>query len=339
MNVFDLAAANLVSPVVLFFALGLLAALARSELSIPESVAKATALYLMLSIGFKGGVEVARSGLDGRLVATLLVGALLSAVLPVIGFALLRWMSGLSRVDAAAVAAHYGSISIVTFVAATQALAIAGMPFEGWMVAVAAAMETPAILSALWLARRKGEGEGRTDPRARVEPGQQVEPLGPLLREIGLNASVVMLVGSFFIGWATGERGLNQISAFIVSPFQGVLCLFLLDMGLVAGRGLREGRKHLEPAVVGFGVAMPLISATLAALVAWPLGLSVGGTFLLLTLAASASYIAVPAAMRLALPEARPAIYLTLSLGVTFPFNLTVGIPLYLTIAGLLARP
>lgn len=307
----------------LFFALGLAAALARSELSIPDAIAKALALYLMLAIGFKGGVEVARSGVDGRLLATMAVGAVLSALIPLIAYAALRLTSRLSGVDAAAVAAHYGSISIVTFVAATQTLNTLGLPFEGYMVAVAAVMETPAIITALLLARW-----GRPPSEAGTAEG-----IGPLLREVSLNASVVMLVGSFLIGWATGVRGLEMIASFIVDPFRGVLCLFLLDMGLVAGRGLREGGRHLRPPVLAFGLYMPMLSAGLAAGACLLLGLSVGGTALMITLAASASYIAVPAAMRLALPEANPAVYLTLSLGVTFPFNLAIGIPLYVALA------
>jgi len=319
-SLFDLAAQNLLSPMVLFFALGLAAALARSDLAIPEAVAKTLALYLMLSIGFKGGAEVAASGVTGRMLAVMAAGVVLSFVIPVIGFAYLRAASRLSSVDAAAVAAHYGSISIVTFVAATETVRGQGLPFEGYLVAVAAIMETPAILSALYLARRSGDAPA--------------EGLGPLMREIGLNASVVMLVGSFLIGWATGPRGLAMIAPFIVDPFRGILCLFLLDMGLVAGRGMREGARHLAPPVLAFGLLMPVVSAFLATLAVWPIGLSAGGAALFITLAASASYIAVPAAMRLALPEAKPAIYLTLSLGVTFPFNLALGIPLYLALAG-----
>jgi hypothetical protein len=319
----DLAAQNLVTPMVLFFALGLAAALARSDLSVPEAIAKTLALYLMMAIGFKGGVEVAKSGVDSRLLATMAAGAVLSAVIPLIAFGALSLTSRLSRIDAAAVAAHYGSISIVTFVAATQTLAVLGLDYEGYLVAVAAVMETPAIITALLLARGVGPQAG---------PGKG-EALGPLMREVGLNASVVMLVGAFLIGWATGERGMDMISAFVVDPFRGILCLFLLDMGLVAGRGLREGRKHLTLPVIAFGLYMPLVAAALAGLTALTLDLSVGGTALLVTLSASASYIAVPAAMRLALPEARPAIYLTLSLGVTFPFNLALGIPLYVAIA------
>ena len=315
----DLAAANLLSPMFLFFVLGVAATLARSDLSIPEAIAKGLSLYLMLAIGFKGGVGVAENGLDLKLAGAIVAGIILSAVLPLIAFRLLMTTSNLPRVDAAAVAAHYGSISIVTFLAATQALEQNGIPFEGYMVAVAAAMETPAIMAALWLAHT---GDKRMDTAT--------------LREVMLNCSIVLLVGSFIIGIITGADGLEAIAPFIVDPFKGILCLFLLDMGVIAGRGLREGRRHLTWPVILFGLYMPLIGGALGALAALAVGLSVGGTALMITLAASASYIAVPAALRLALPEARPAIYLPLSLGITFPFNLTLGIPLYLAAAAML---
>lgn len=330
MTILTLAQQNLLSPMVLFFALGLTAALARSDLSIPEAIAKTLALYLMMAIGFKGGVEVAKAGIDARLLSAVGAGVALSFAIPVIGFAMLRLVSRLPVADAAAVSAHYGSISIVTFVAGTEAVRAAGLGFDGTMVAVAAMMETPAILSALLLARTFAEPEV-------ARGGEPREPLGALLREVGLNGSVVMLTGSFLIGWITGEKGLSQIAAFIVDPFRGILCLFLLDMGLLAGRGLREGWRHLAPPVLAFGLVMPLIAAALATGAAWLIALPEGGAALFITLAASASYIAVPAAMRLALPQARPAIYLTLSLGVTFPFNLTLGLPLYLALAGRIA--
>ena len=227
-------------------------------------------------------------------------------------------MTGLSAVDAAAVAAHYGSISIVTFVTATSVITGQGLAFEGYMVAVAAAMEAPAIVSALWLAARSGSG-ARMDAR--------------LWHEILLNGSIVLLVGSFLIGAVTGAEGMARIDAFIVAPFQGILCLFLLDMGLVAGRGLRGSKGVLGLGTIAFGMVMPMVGAAFGLVVALVIGLSVGGTALMMTLAASASYIAVPAAMRVALPEANPSVYLTLSLGVTFPFNLIFGIPAYLAVA------
>ncbi|MFK7878665.1 sodium-dependent bicarbonate transport family permease [Roseobacter sp.] len=317
-QIITLASNNLLSPIILSFALGVAASLARSDLSVPEAAAKALSIYLLFAIGFKGGVSVSSHGIDARLGLTLLAGIILSALLPLIAFGLLQVMTKLSRLDAAAVAAHYGSISIVTFVAATSVLESSGIASEGYMVAVAAAMEAPAILSALWLISRGGEGR-RMD--------------SDLWREIMLNGSIVLLVGSFFIGWATGEEGLKEISSFIVAPFKGVLCLFLLDMGLVAGRGLRGGSGVLRPGVLAFGVLMPIIGSLFGLGTSLLLGLSAGGVALMMVLSASASYIAVPAAMRVALPEANPSIYLTLSLGVTFPFNLTLGIPLYIAIA------
>ena len=320
MSLFDLASQNLLSPMVLFFVLGLLAAVARSDLSIPEAVAKLLALYLMMSIGFRGGAEVGHHGLTAKLGAAVAAGVALSFLTPVAAFAVLRLVSRLGTVDAAAVAAHYGSISAVTLVAVTGVLTQMGVPFEGYLIAVAAAMETPAILSALLLARR-GNG-GAAGART-----------SDLVREIGLNGSVVMLLGAFVIGAITGTRGMTMLKPFLVDPFAGFLCLFLLDMGLVAGRGLKPGLKHLSPALVGFAIVMPLIGGGVAALLAMAIGLSPGGTAVFMTLAASASYIAVPAALRLALPEANPAIALTLSLGVTFPFNLVLGIPLYVAAA------
>lgn len=310
------------SPMILCFALGLAAALARSDLTVPEAMAKAMSLYLLFSIGFKGGVSVAGHGFDAQLGLALLAGVLLSFVLPFVAYGLLRGITRLPALDAAAVSAHYGSVSIVTFVTASTVLSGRGLEAEGFMVAVAAAMEAPAIVSALWLAAKSGAGR-RMD--------------GRLWHEILLNGSIVLLVGAFMIGMATGSDGMARIESFIVSPFQGVLCLFLLDMGLVAGRGLRGSRGVLGLGALAFGVIMPMLGAGFGLMAGLALGLSVGGTALMMVLGASASYIAVPAAMRVALPEANPAVYLTLSLGVTFPFNLVFGIPAYVAIAQSLA--
>lgn len=317
-DILNLAAANLLTPMILSFALGLVAALARSELTVPEAAAKAMSIYLLFAIGFKGGVAVAAHGVDGGLLGALAGGVVLSFGLPFVAFGLLSVLTRLPSLDRAAVAAHYGSISIVTFVTATSMLQGAGIASEGYMVAVAAAMEAPAIVSALWLVSRSGTG-------ARID--------AELWREILLNGSIVLLVGSFVIGMVTGADGMTRIESFIVAPFQGVLCLFLLDMGLVAGRGLRGVRGVLGPGALAFGIIMPVVGAAAGLGIGVVLGLSAGGVGLMMTLAASASYIAVPAAMRVALPEANPAIYLTLSLGVTFPFNLTIGIPAYVALA------
>jgi hypothetical protein len=312
-EVITLATENLLSPVILCFLLGLAAAIGRSDLSIPEAAAKMLSVYLLFAIGFKGGVSVAGHGMDLTLGAALLTGAVLSALLPFLAFALLRLLTRMDRLNAAAVAGHYGSISIVTFLAGANLLGQRGVESEGFMVAVAAVMEAPAILSALWLVSRRGQS--RFD--------------AALLREILLNGSIVLLVGAFFIGWITGQQGMDRIEPFIGPPFQGVLCLFLLDMGLIAGRGLRRSGRTLGAGALAFGVAMPVLGSLFGLGAAMLLGLSLGGTVLLMILAASASYIAVPAAMRVALPEADPSVYLTLSLGVTFPFNLAVGIPIY----------
>ncbi|OZA10721.1 MAG: sodium-dependent bicarbonate transport family permease [Rhodobacterales bacterium 17-64-5] len=318
-DILSLAGANLLTPMILSFALGLAAALARSELTIPEAVAKGMSIYLLFSIGFKGGVAVADHGLDVRLGAALLAGVVLSFALPFVAFGLLKLMTRLSVTDAAAVAAHYGSISIVTFVTGSSVVQAAGLSAEGYMVAVAAAMEAPAIISALFLVQRGGGQAERLDAE--------------LWREILLNGSIVLLVGSFLIGMLTGQQGMARIEAFIVAPFQGVLCLFLLDMGLVAGRGMRGARGVMTPGVLLFGLLMPVVGAGFGLAAGMALGLSTGGVALLMVLAGSASYIAVPAAMRVALPDANPSVYLTLSLGVTFPFNLVIGIPAWVAVA------
>jgi uncharacterized protein len=315
---FNLASINLLSPPVLFFVLGFGGAMLGSNLTLPEAMAKTLSIYLMLAIGFKGGAAAAAHGLGTDLILALVSGAILSAAIPVIAYGLLGVMAKLPVADRAAVSAHYGSISIVTFVAATAAMKAAGLEFEGFLVAVAAIMETPAILVALYIA---GRASGKkTEQRE-------------LMSEVFLNSSIVVLTGAFVIGAITGDSGMKDIEGFISVPFKGILCLFLLDMGAVAGRGVKNGWQGMSGGLIAFALIMPYISAALAIPFGVMAGLSTGGLAVLMTLAASASYIAVPAAMRLALPEARPSIYLTLSLGLTFPMNLTVGIPIYSEIA------
>jgi hypothetical protein len=322
-DIISVAGGNLLSPMVLFFALGFIAALGRSDLAIPEAIAKGISLYLMLAIGFKGGAGLASHGIDATMIAAALAGVALSFSMPLLAYVLARRIAGLGGIDAAAVAAHYGSISIVTFVSAGEFLRMLGVTFEGYMVAVMALMETPAIISGLWLARRH-----------LARPADKHER-GDVLREVFLNGSVVLLSGAFIIGAVTGETGMATVAPFIDAPFKGVLCFFLLDMGLIAANRLR-GTKTLTAGLVGFGILMPLIGGALGLAAGAAIGLSLGGVTLMGVLAASASYIAVPAAMRLALPEANPAVYLTVSLAITFPFNLTIGIPLYLSAARLL---
>ena len=320
--ILDAALANLLSPPILFFVLGLLAGWVRSDLEVPDAIAKALALYLILAIGFKGGAAMAESGELMAIVPVLLVAAALSFSIPLWLDLALRLTSTLGPVDRGAIAAHYGSVSIVTFVAATQFLTLRGTSYEGYMAAVVAVMELPAILTGLWLAgRAAGHGAGRTAVRFDRK----------VVREVLFNGSVVLLTGAFLIGWITGPPGLARIEGFITVPFQGVLCLFLLDMGLVVGRS--PALKRLRVGLVVVALVAPLGNGALGLAAGWALGLSVGGVMLLATLSASASYIAVPAALRLALPRADTSLGLALALGITFPFNLVLGIPLFAALA------
>ncbi|WP_233255994.1 sodium-dependent bicarbonate transport family permease [Falsiroseomonas bella] len=306
---------------VMFFGLGLAAGLARSDLAVPDAVAKALSLYLMLAIGLKGGMALAAPGASEGLFGALALGIALSFLLPLPAYALLRGPVRLDRVTAAAVAGHYGSVSVVTYAAAAGTLTTAGIASEGFMPAVLAAMETPAILTALLLARRGRQGAVRGKRH--------------LAREVLLNGSVVLLLGSFLIGWIGGAGQKAQLAPFVEGLFPGALCLFLLEMGLLAARQLRAAPGRLSARLVVFGLVMPLIGAAAGLGAGLFAGLSLGGVALMMTLAASASYIAVPAAMRLALPEADAGVYVTLSVAITFPFNIVLGIPLYLWVAGL----
>ncbi|MFM7029145.1 MAG: sodium-dependent bicarbonate transport family permease [Chakrabartia sp.] len=312
---------TLISPVILFFVLGALAAAVKSDLSVPEPIAKGMSLYLMAAIGLKGGVQVSAAGLSVDMASASLAGLTLSFLIPLLAFALLRSWGGLDRLNAGAVAAHYGSVSIVTFVTASEALSRAGTAPAGYMVAVLALMETPAILTGLMLAQsglaRKSDAPG-----------------GHVWREVFLNGSVVLLLGAFVIGLVVGKEKYGAISPVFTTGFSGILCLFLLDMGLIAVRRLRESRA-MTWRLASLGIALPLINGTIGLAIAVLLGLHAGTAAAFAMLAASASYIAVPAAMRMALPKADPGIYLSMSLAVTFPFNIVIGIPLF---AGLAAR-
>lgn len=314
----------LLSPVILFFVLGAAAAFLRSDLAIPEAIAKGMALYLMAAIGLKGGVQVAEAGFSPDMLAAGLAGLALSCAIPVPAYILLRRLAGLDAINAGAVAAHYGSVSVVTYVTAAEILAHGGLPPEGYMVAVLALMETPAIVVGLLLAQRGGRLGGQRT--------------GDLLHETLLNGSVVLLTGSFVIGLIIGKPGFAGIAPLFETGFRGVLCLFLLDMGLVAARRLREANA-LNIRLVALAILLPVINGTIGVSLGLVVGLSSGSAAALGILAASASYIAVPAAMRLALPQADPGLYLSMSLGVTFPFNITAGIPLFTLLATWMSQP
>ena len=310
---------TLTSPVILFFVLGIFAAMVRSDLAIPEAFAKAMSIYLMAAIGLKGGIEVAESGFTSELASAAATGLSLSFLLPFLAFLLLTRIGRLDRTDAGAVAAHYGSVSVVTFVTAKEILTGQGLSPAGYMVAVLALMETPAIISGLWLARR-----GETSPNG----------VG-LMHEVFANASVILLVGAFVIGMIAGKDGFEPVRPLFDTGFRGVLCLFLLDMGLIAARRLIQSKK-LNIRLVSLAIILPLINGTLGVFAGTIIGMDVASAATLGILAASASYIAVPAAMRMALPEADPGIYLSMSLGITFPFNIIIGITLFTQLAKLI---
>jgi uncharacterized protein len=320
-----LSAQVLLAPAILFFLLGLGAAFLKSDLSIPEPIAKAMAIYLMVAIGFKGGHEVAVGGVSADMLIAAGLGMALSFAFPFLAFALIRALAKLDGVNAGAIAAHYGSISVVTFVTALEVFRIAGTPVPGYMVAVMALMETPAILSGLWLARRALPASAKADKGGDHE----------VLREVLFNGSVMLLVGAFVIAMISGQKGYDVMAPLIDLPFKAVLCFFLLDMGLVAARQLM-GAKLLTWRLIACALILPPLGALLGGGLAALAGLPVGAVAALAALAASASYIAVPAAIRLTLPQANPGLYLTCSLAISFPFNVTIGLPLYLTYARML---
>jgi len=315
----SLVASNLLNPPVLFFALGALAHFLRSDLEIPQPLPKFFSLYLLLAIGFKGGVELHESGLGGPVVATLAAAMGMALFVPLWTWTILR--RRLDAANAAAVAATYGSISAVTFIAATAFLAQLGLASSGYMVAAMALMESPAIVVGIALARRAGAGASPANG--------QGAGWSHLLRDSFANGSVLVLSGALAIGWATGSSGKEALAPFTDGIFRGMLCLFLLDMGIVSARRVGALRE-LGWFPVAFAVLVPLANAALGIVVARWLGLDQGDALLFVALCASASYIAVPAALRLALPEANPGLYVSMALALTFPFNIVVGLPLYM---------
>jgi uncharacterized protein len=320
---------NLFTPAILFFALGILAGFFKSDLEIPNSISRYLAIYLMMAIGFKGGVAIANTpDLNGDVISLILAGVIIGFLQPFLGYALLRLTTKLDTPTAAAVAAHYGSISMVTFVTAASFLDVNGLVYAGYIVAVLALMEAPAILSGLFIAHR-------TDPATKAHAKEERQLI---TREIFTNGAILLLLGSFLIGWITGQKGMDKLEGFLDTPFQGILALFLLDMGLLVSKNIHHLKSFTWPLVL-FGLYMPLIGASIGLGVALLLELNVGTATLFMVLCASASYIAVPAAMRLALPEAKAAIYLPMSIAITFPFNIIFGIPLYYTLCYLFLTP
>lgn len=318
---------NLLSPPVLFFFMGAIAVTVKSDLGIPDQISKFLSLYLLFSIGFKGGVALAESTLDTSLATTLGSAVLLSALTPMLVFVVLKRF--LSHVDSAAIAATYGSISAVTFIAASNYLTAQGVEWSGYMVAAMALMEAPAIITGLMLYASTNQTNTSFE-------------WGKISHEAFLNGSVFLIMGSMVVGYITGTNGMNQVHVFVKDMFLGILCLFLLDMGIVAFTKLREllqsGGSAPLGIMTGAGLIFPILGAGTAAILGTIFHLPEGNLMLLMVLAASASYIAVPAALRLSLPSANPSIYLPMSLAITFPFNLLVGIPIYHEISVLIAQ-
>ncbi len=311
-------------PVILFFALGVLARLARSELRLPEALYETLSIYLLIAIGLKGGAQIAVQPL-AALWPVALAAVALSAAVPLVLYPVLRVGVRLGAADAASIAAHYGSVSVVTFAVAQSALARAGIEPEAFLAMLVALMEAPGIVVGVLLARRGMAREAG-------QSGAGSSSWGTLLHEVLLGKAVVLLLGGIAIGWIAGPAGLAPIDPVFVGLFKGVLALFLLELGLVAGGRLQDLRRA-GPRLLAFGLIAPPLLALAGGALGLALGLSVAGVATLATLAASASYIAAPTAMRIAVPQANPSLSIGLSLGVTFPFNVLVGIPLYIELA------
>jgi hypothetical protein len=321
----NLVLSNILNPPVLFFFLGMLAILMKSDLEIPAPVPKLFSLYLLFAIGFKGGVELVKSGITQEVVLTLLAAILMACAVPLYTFFILKLK--LDSYNAAAIAATYGSISAVTFITAGSFLQQLGIDFDGYMVAALALMESPAIIVGLILVNlfTADQNEDREFAWAEV------------LQEAFLNSSVFLLVGSLLIGVLTGEHGWEVLKPFSQDMFYGVLTFFLLDMGLVAARRIKDLEKT-GLFLISFAILVPIVNAGIGLLIAKLIGMPEGNALLFCVLCASASYIAVPAAMRLTVPEANPSLYVSTALAVTFPFNIIAGIPLYLYGINLLWR-
>lgn len=325
---------NLLIPAVLFFALGFLARAVKSDLRLPQDMAKMLSIYLLMAIGLHGGYELGKADLVTAFNAVAWA-IVLGFALPIIGYLLLIATRRVDSMNAAAIAAHYGSVSAGTFLTAIAYLDNAGIDYQSYPLIMLAVMESPAIIVGLLLAAWSRQrlvvagGQGGAATMAIDDGGGSNGRLGSLLHEAFTNGSVVLLVGSMIIGAVAAPSSMAKLFPFIDEIFMGVLCLFLFEMGMEAARRIGEFRK-VGAVLMAFGLIMPLIGGAAGIFVGhWILGFDVGSTTLVAVLGASASYIAVPPAMRLAVPEANPSFYLTLSLGVTFPFNVMFGIPLY----------
>ncbi len=312
----DILASNLLSPVILAFVLGVISSVVRSDLRLPGAIYNALSIYLLLAIGLKGGIELNQTPFS-QFIGPALVTLFLGLLTPVIAYNVLRQLGRFDRVNASAIAAHYGSVSAVTFIVAVSFASLTGQDSEGFMPALVAILEVPAIVVALMIAFTRDK---------RVGSWQEA------LHEVLAGRSVILLAGGLLIGLAVGPGGFEPVAPFFLSGFQGALVLFLLEMGIVAARRLKDLRD-VGVFLIGFGILIPIFHGFLGVWLGGLSGLSPSGSAVLGAMVSSASYIAAPAAVRIALPEANPTYYLTASLGITFPFNVILGIPLYYTFA------
>lgn len=302
---------SMLDPIILFFLFGILAGALRSELRLPSQIYDLVIILLLLAIGLKGGIELSKQPFEVLLPQ---IGSVLAIgfILPLLAFPVLRYLGRFKRADAASIAAHYGSVSVGTYAVGVAYMNTRNIAFEEYMALFVVLLEVPAILVGILLAR----GVSRETQ------------WGKLTHEVFLGKGVTLLVGGLLIGWIVGPEGIVSIEPLFFNLFKGFLALFLLEMVLITAAQLGSLKKH-GLFLIGFGIVMPVLSALAGTLIGWSLGLSVGGTAMLAILTASASYIAVPAAMRISIPEANPTLSLTASLGITFPFNILLGIPLY----------
>ena len=314
---------NFLDPAILFFVFGAFAGAVKSNLEIPQPIARFLSLYLLMALGLKGGFALHKSGFTLEIGLALGLAVFLAIIIPLMGYIVLR--TKLNNYDAAAIAATYGSVSAVTFITATQALDQYGIAFGGHMAAAMALMESPAIILAILLANKA---------RTSATNSTQSTSMSKIFHESFTDGAQLLLLGSMMVGLVSGDSGQKIMAPFSIDLFKGMLAFFLLDMGLMAAKNF-EGLKGKPPITLLYAIGAPLVHASIALALCKLLGLPLGDTVLLMVLAASASYIAVPAVLRHALPEVNPALYMGMSLGITFPFNIIFGIPLYAYVAGL----
>lgn len=310
-----------VTPPIPYFFIGILAAFVKSDLEIPGPIAKFISLYLLMAIGFKGGAELHHSGLNSNVVLIMIAAMFLATIIPLYSFFILK--TKLDVKNAAVLAACYGSVSAVTFITAIGLLTEMKIEYGGEMIAAMALMESPSIIIGVWLVNKFDKEKSDHD---------HGHGWKDIIQDALFNGSVIILIGSLFIGYLSNVKGTLVMEPFTGAIFKGMLAFFLIDLGVLAGKRFK-GLTQAGYKIALFGIWMPLLNACLALVIAKILNLDVGNAFMLSVLGASASYIAVPAAMRLAIPEANPGIYVPMTLAITFPFNVIIGLPIYLELS------